>query len=240
MDQQKEFVATEEAKGKAQQLRLFAFLAWLLAIGGEIFVITKLIHDETLTWLLVVIALIMGLAILGSYLWKKANRFDPPSEKDKAKFFIQSQLGAIMSVLAFLPLVIFIFTDKNASGKTKGIAGAAAIVALLIAGISGADFNPPSVEKYTEEINSQTAEIESLTDGVNRVYWTSSGNKLHIFSDCQHIKNSNVSEGTVKEAWDARKIGDNEICKTCIARANKQKDAIPTKEELQEESAAIE
>lgn len=241
MEEQKQFVATEEAKGQAKQLRLFAFLAWIVAIAGEIFAILKLIHDDTMTWLIVTIVGILILAVLGSYLWKKANRLDPASEKDKTKFFIQSQLGAIMAVLAFLPLVIFIFTDKNASGKTKGIAGAVAVVALLIAGISGADFNPPSVEKYTEEINSQTAEIKDLTNGVDHVYWTPSGNKLHIYSDCQHIRNSDVSEGTVEDAWKARGIDNNEICKTCIARAEKAKSAdSDTVQEEVPEGAAVE
>ncbi len=243
MEEQKQFVATEEAKAQAKQLRLFAFLAWLVAIAGEIFAIVKLIHDDTLVWLIVTMVGILALAVLGSYLWKKANRLDPASEKDKVKFFIQSQLGAIMAVLAFLPLVIFIFTDKEASGKTKGIAGAAAIVGLLIAGISGIDFNPPSVEKYTAQINEQTDAIMDLTNGVDHVFWTPSGNKLHIFDDCQHIRNSEVSDGTVKDAWEARGIDNNEICKTCIARAEKDKvnaeEEIPSIEDLQEAGAAV-
>jgi len=241
MEEQKQFTATEEAKGKAKQLRLFAFLAWIVAIAGEIFAILKLIHDDTMVWLIVAIVGILILAVLGSYLWKKANRLDPASEKDKVKFFIQSQLGAIMAVLAFLPLVIFIFTDKNASGKTKGIAGAIAVVALLVAGISGADFNPSSVEKYTEQINAQTAEIKDLNNGIDSVYWTGKGEKLHIFSDCQHIKNKKIFEGTVQNAWDARKIGGSEICKTCIARAEKANSAdLETVEEEVPEGAAVE
>src|SRR5690554_7903250 len=100
-------------------------------------------------WLIVVIVVILALAITGSTLWKKANRLDPASEKDKVRFFVQNQLGAIMGVLAFLPLVILIFMNKDIDGKTKGIAGSIAVVALLVAGITGADFNPPSVEKYT-------------------------------------------------------------------------------------------
>ena len=243
MEEQKQFVATEEAKAQAKQLRLFAFLAWLVAIAGEIFAIVKLIHDDTLVWLIVTMVGILALAVLGSFLWKKANRLDPASEKDKVKFFIQSQLGAIMAVLAFLPLIIFIFTDKEASSKTKGIAGAAAIVGLLIAGITGIDFNPPSVEKYTAQINEQTDAIMDLTNGVDHVFWTPSGNKLHIFDDCQHIRNSEVSDGTVKDAWEARGIDNNEICKTCIARAEKDKvnaeDEIPSIEDLQEAGAAV-
>ena len=105
MSDQKEFVASDESKAKAKQLRLFAFLAWIVAMAAQFFAIFKLISDETLVWLIVAIVVILILAITGSMLWKKANKLDPASEKDKTKFFIQSQLGAIMGVLAFLPLV---------------------------------------------------------------------------------------------------------------------------------------
>lgn len=77
MTEQKQFVATDEAKGKAKQLRLFAFLAWLIAIAGEIFTILKLISNETMVWLIVAIVVILALAVTGSLLWKKANRLDP-------------------------------------------------------------------------------------------------------------------------------------------------------------------
>jgi len=223
MTEQKQFVATDEAKGKAKQLRLFAMLAWVIAIAGEIYAIMNLISDEKMTWLIVAIVVILALSIVGSILWKKANRMDPASEKDKFRFFVQNQLGAIMGVLAFLPLVIMIFMDKNASGKTKGIAGSIAVVALLVAGITGIDFNPPSIEKYTEQINSQTEELKVLNNGNNLVYWTNQGNKYHIFEDCQHIKNREIHSGTVEDAWKERKIGDSELCKTCKARAEKAK-----------------
>lgn len=223
MSDKKVFIASEENKGKAKQLRMFAVLAWIVAMAGQVFAILKLIHDEWLIQLIIAIVVILALALTGSTLWKKANRLDPASEKDKLKFFIQNQLGAILGVLAFLPLVIFIFLNKDTSKKTKGVAGSIAVVALLITGISGIDFNPPSIEKYTEQINAQTDLITELTEGVDHVYWTPAGNKLHIFNDCQHIRNSQVSEGTVKAAWEARGISDNEICKTCINRAEKAK-----------------
>jgi len=224
MTDQKQFVASDEAKSKAGQFRLFAILAWLIAIAGEVFAILKLIHDSTMVWLIVAIVVILILAIVGNLLWKKANRLDPASEADKVSFFFKSQLGAIMSVLAFLPLVIFIFTNKEASGKTKGIAGAVAIVALLVAGITGIDFNPPSIEKYTEQINAQTDSLKQLTNGVDHVYWTAkAGNKYHIYKDCQHIKNREISEGTVKQAWESRHIENGELCKTCEDRAKKEK-----------------
>ncbi len=219
---QKVFVASDEAKGKAKQLRLFAILAWIIAIAGQIFTIFKLVSNETLTYLIIAIVVILILAITASVLWKKANRLDPASEKDKARFFIQNQLGAIMGVLAFLPLVVVILANKNLDGKTKGIAGVIAVVALLIAGISGADFNPPSVEKYTKEIQEQTSTLKTLNFDEDNVYWTSAGNRYHIFEDCQHIRGrESVTNGTVKESWEAK--GISELCKTCQNRAMRER-----------------
>lgn len=225
MTEQKVFKASPEAKGKAKQLRLFALLAWILAIGGEIFAILKLISDETMIWLIVAIVVILALAITGSTLWKKANRLDPASEKEPGRFFIQNQLGAIMGVLAFLPLVILILTNKEIDGKTKGIAGVIAVVAMLAAGISGADFNPPSVEQYTEEINKQTSELKEINQDNDQVYWTKAGNKYHIQEDCQHIRGREViNEGTVKQSWEDK--GISELCLTCKKRALKSQNMI--------------
>jgi len=221
MSNQKVFVASDESKAKAKQLRLFALLAWIVAIAAQVFAIFKLISNETLVWLIVVIVIILALAITGSMLWKKANRLDPASEKDKVRFFFQNQFGAIMGVLAFLPLVILILMNKNIDGKTKGIAGSIAVVAMLIAGISGVDFNPPSVEKYTEEINAQTEQLKKINLDNDHVYWTSQGNKYHVFEDCQHIKGRDlISSGTIKESFE--KKGLSELCKTCEKRALKE------------------
>ena len=130
-----------------------------------------------------------------------------------------------MAVLAFLPLVILILMNKDLDGKTKGIAGSIAVVALLIAGITGADFNPPSVEQYTQEINEQTSALKELNNNNDNVYWTAAGNKYHIFEDCQHIKGRDViNNGTVKESWE--KKGISELCKTCQKRALKQTELI--------------
>lgn len=224
MTEKKQFVATPEAKAQAKQLRLFAMLAWIIAIAGEVYAILKLLHNDMLTWLIVAIVVILALSITGSMLWKKSNRLDPASEKDKFRFFVQNQLGAIIAAVAFLPLIILIFTNKELDGKSKGIAGAIGIVALLAAGIVGTDFNPPSIEKYTEQINEQTDVVKNLNNGVDQVYWTPAGQKYHLFEDCQHIKGREIHGGTVKEAWEERKIGDNELCKTCQKRAEKRQE----------------
>lgn len=216
----KMFEASPESKAKAKKLRLFAFLAWILAMAGQIFAILKLLNDETLVWLIVAIVIILALAIIGSVLWKKANRLDPASEKQKVKFFIQNQLGAIMGVLAFLPLVIFIFTNKNLSKQTKGIAGTIAAIALVIAGITGVDFNPASIEQYTE----QTKEVEILNEGFNSVYWTPSGTRYHLYQDCSYIntdRTSEIFEGTVAQARELKNI--TQLCSRCRERRMKEK-----------------
>ena len=215
------FVASTESKGKAKQLRLFAILAWVVAMAGQVFAIFNLIKDETLVWLIVAIVVILALAITGSTLWKKANRLDPASEKDKVKFFIQNQLGAILGVLAFLPLVIMIFLNKNIDGKTKGIAGTIAVIAMLAAGITGIDFDPPSIEKYTKEIQEQTQVLRTLNLDNDLVYWSRAGNRYHIYEDCQHIRNRELSNGTVKDSWEEK--GISELCKTCQSRAMREK-----------------
>jgi len=122
-------------------------------------------------------------------------------------------------VLAFLPMVIFILTNKNISGKTKGIAGSIAAIAMVAAGITGADFNPPSVEKYTKEINEQTAAAKELSIDTDNVYWSKAGNKYHAFDNCQYIKGKALSNGSIKESWEQK--GISELCKVCRKKAAK-------------------
>ncbi|NKF33718.1 hypothetical protein HER21_45665, partial [Pseudomonas sp. BGM005] len=55
--------------------------------------------------LLVLLVVIAVLAITGSILWKKANRLDPARKSETVRFFVQNQLGAIIAIVAFLPLI---------------------------------------------------------------------------------------------------------------------------------------
>ena len=206
-------------KSKAKKLRLFAFLSWFLAIGVEVaayFVLQKTPINFVLLTVLIVLILIF--AILGSYLWKKANRLDPASKKNKFKFFIQNQLGVIMSLIAFAPLIILIFMNKDMSKKQKGIFGSIAVIALLIAGVSGADFNPPSLEKYKE----QTEQVKSLNGGNDYVYWTKSGKSYHLFSSCSYInsdRTTEIFEGTVAQSRALKNITD--LCDRCEKNSQK-------------------
>jgi len=241
MTEPKQFVASGEAKGKATQLRIFAALLWIGAIVAQIFAIRFILKavntEESIlnAWTIGLVILDLALVLIGSMLWKKANRLDPPSEKNKFLFLLQSQLGVVAAIVAFLPLIIFVLTNKNIDGKQKAIFGSIAGVAMLIAGIGSYDFNPPSIEKYTEQINTQTEQIKGLNNGIDLVYWTNQGNKYHIFEDCQHIRNREKHSGTVEQAWNERRIGDSELCLTCKKNAEKKTSALENVQEVLEE-----
>ena len=100
-------------------------------------------------------------AIAGSLMWKAANKHDPASKADAARFFFQNQLGAIITIIAFLPLIVLIFMDKDMDPKNKKIAGGIGDVLAEAATLIGVDFNPPSVEKYTEDMNQCAAQIKA-------------------------------------------------------------------------------
>jgi hypothetical protein len=164
VDVTKEWRATHGQKSSASRLRMFAALSWVVAIGTEVAGIVLLRQHKfdhgnlpLLIGLLVVIAIF---AIAGSLMWKAANKHDPASRSEPAKFFIQNQLGAIMTVLAFLPLIVLIFMDKDMDPKNKKIAGGVGVLLAAAATLIGIDFNPPSVEQYTEDMNKCAAEIK--------------------------------------------------------------------------------
>ncbi|MCL2339716.1 MAG: hypothetical protein FWC59_02305 [Actinomycetia bacterium] len=214
---------TAEAKGKATRNRIIAFVLWALAIGAEAFAIFWLLPHYSsvslfMVWLIVLIVGIAGLAIGGNLLWKKANKYDPASRANKVQFFIQNQLGAIITAIAFLPLIILIFLNKNMSGKEKGIAGAVAIVLCLVGVWTGISLNPPSVEEYA----AQTQQVEALT-GQDHVYWTAHGTKYHLYDDCPYIntdKTQEIFSGTVGTAFAEIKGLDREtpLCSYCRNR----------------------
>lgn len=215
------FTPSEENAKKATMNRIISAILWAAGIGIEIFAIIKLKEVPiNMTLLIVLIVAILILVVIANVLWKKANRLDPASEKNKTKFFIQNQLGLIISVLAFLPLVILILKNKNLSGKQKGILGAVAGVALVIAGMTGTEFNPVSQEQYAE----QTAQVETLNNGVNNVYWTKSGRSYHLYQDCGYINSDRTTEifqGKVASARELKNITD--LCDRCGNKAKKLK-----------------
>jgi hypothetical protein len=164
-DVTRDWRASQGQKSAATRLRIFAVIAWLIAIGTEIAGVVMLRQHKfdhgnmgLLIGLLVVIAVF---AIAGSLMWKAANKQDPARESDRARFFFQNQLGAIITVIAFLPLIVLIFMDKDMDPKNKKIAGGIGVALAALATFIGIDFNPPSVEKYTQDMNTCAAQIKA-------------------------------------------------------------------------------
>lgn len=157
--------ASQNQKGKAKSLRIYAALAWVVAIGTEIAGIVLLkkgmFQQGNLALLIGLLVGIAVFAIAGSLMWKAANKHDPASRADGFRFFVQNQLGAIITVIAFLPLLALIFLDKDMDPKNKKIAGFVGVGLAMLATVVGIDFKPPSVEQYSEDMNACAAQIKA-------------------------------------------------------------------------------
>ena len=164
-DVTREWRATQDQKSAATRLRIFAVVAWIVAIGGEVAGIILLYrHVFDHGNLALLIGLLVGIAIFaiaGSLMWKGANKHDPARQSEPFKFFVQNQLGAIITLIAFVPLIVLIFMDKDMDPKNKKIAGGAGVVLAVIATLIGVSYHPPSVEQYTKDMNTCAAQIKA-------------------------------------------------------------------------------
>ncbi len=204
--------------GNSSALRVGAIICWLLAIGCELvgflmyFGKINITFAPTLACIIAVIVVDLIFVIIGSQLWKRANHISPASEKNKVKFFLWNNMGVIACIIAFLPYIILILTDKEhkLDKNTRIIAVIAAVIALLIGGLTSFDYHPISQEQEAaavQEIGSDTI-----------VYWTPFGHVYHTSQDCQHLNHSDtLVEGKVSEAIDHSRT---RLCKTCAARDN--------------------
>ena len=221
------FVPTAEAKAQAGKLRMYGILLWILAVVAEVGAMIILFKKDpeidlsTGNRIVLIVILLVDLILLiaGSWFWKKSNRFDPASKQDTMKFFFQNQLGVVVAVIAFLPVVILAFIKK------EYLVGAIAAFFMVGGGLASADFKPPSVEEYSK----QSTFVKELT-GADQVYWTKSGTKYHLYSDCQYLKSDRTTEifegGTVAEAYaNNSKIKPemSSLCSACEKRAAKEK-----------------
>ncbi len=217
-------------KEGAKPRRICAVILWILAIACEVVAILNIFDKLTLpkftqlTWLIILIVADLVFLVCGSLLWKKANHIDPASEKNKTKFWLWNNLGSIMAVAAFLPLIIIIFTNKNLDGKTKKVAGIIAIVALLVGGLASYDWNPVS----SEQLEAARAEIlangnyDTNDKGEPVVYWVQNSKKYHINSGCSAINRSNSTSDIFKGTIDAAyQKGLTEPCRICIKAMEK-------------------
>ena len=222
---------TAEGKKKATLFRWIAVVLWVVAIASEAVAIfwvlpqrvivgedgalvrdpaTGLLEEQGATaqfpqWafitLIVMLVVIAALSITGSILWKKANRLDPAKKSDTVRFFVQNQLGAIIAIIAFLPLVILIFLNKDMDKGQKTTAGIIGVVLAVAAVALGIDYNPPSVEQYTAD---QSTVIQLL--GQDEVVWVEGGAVYHVCDEVSDIQTgSEKLTGTTAEAVAAGK-----------------------------------
>ncbi len=200
------------SKARARGFRIFAAILWFFAIAAEVLVIMLLngyfyAGEQMTTFLIGGIVLDLILVVIGSLLWKHSNRIDPISKKNKLKFFLWNQMGFIVAVIAFLPLIIILLRDKKLDAKTKKLVSIIAAIALAIAGLFSIDYNPVSSEELA--IAEEHAEIEN--DGT--VYWTRFGKSYHYDVDCHTLSRSTeLYEGTVDEAYEAHRTDPCDFC----------------------------
>jgi len=208
-DSERVWTPSPEAKKQATTFRIIALVLWALAIAGEVVAIFWILPmfrttDNALWWLIGALVLIAILAIAGSLLWKRANVLDPASKKDAFRFWVQNQLGLIIAILAFLPLIILIFMNKDMDGKQKGIAGGIAIALMVAVGLLSAEFDPVS----TEDMDERVAEVVALT-GTNEVVWTTHGKVYHLCDAVSDVNRESsdmtIFSGTVEDAVAAGK-----------------------------------
>ena len=210
-----------EPKGNAGSLRATAIVLWILGLVFEVLGILTLfpqavklptfVLNNQVLWLIVALVIDFVLVVIGSMLWKKANRIDPPSEKNKVEFFLKTQLGAIISVLAFLPILIFLLTNKDLDKKAKTWVSILAVLLLAGSSLLSTEFNPISLEDLQQmEVNSQSSDF-----GVGTVQWSKNSKVYHTWQDCPalaRIKEENLNVGPAKSAFEA---GKARMCYNC-------------------------
>ncbi|MGC4024622.1 MAG: hypothetical protein QM744_05360 [Mesorhizobium sp.] len=164
-DVTKDWQASQGQKSSAATLRIMAAISWLIAIGGEIYGIIMLykgkFNEGNLSLLVGLLIGIAVFAIIGNFLWKRANEKDPARASDKARFFFQNQLGAIITLIAFVPLILLILNDKNLDPRSKKVAGGVGAVLAVIATLIGVSYQPPSIEQYTQDMNECATQIKT-------------------------------------------------------------------------------
>lgn len=223
---------TAAARATAVRFRWIAGILWFLAIAAEAVAIFWLLRQREVvgadgqlvrdpdsglleqsdattrfpTWafitLLVLLVAIAALSITGSVLWKRANRLDPARRSETTRFFVQNQLGAIIAVIAFLPLIVVVLLNKDMSKGQKATAGIVGVVLAVLATVIGIDFDPPSVEQYTAD---QSTVIQLL--GADEVVWVDGGEVYHVCDEVPAIQTgSEIRTGTTADAVDAGKI----------------------------------
>jgi len=211
------FAPTREALAAALRLRATALVLWAVAIALEIVAIVWVLRppfDELAAhqgfpswrwWLLIGFIVAIGaLAVVGSLLWKRANRHDPAPRSQPVRFFVQNQLGAIIALVAFAPLIVMVLLNKDMDATQKGVAGGVGVVAALAAVALGIDFTPLSSEQAAVE-----SQVVTQLVGRDEVWWSAGGGVVHLCEGASELvgATTEVSSGTIADAFAAGKKG---------------------------------
>lgn len=244
---------TAEAKSKATTFRVIAWILWAVAIVAEgvgiWYILTQDVQTDWFLWAIIGLFVVIGiLTVVGSQLWKAANQADPASRQEPFRFFVQNQLGAIVSVIAFVPIIVVLLLSKNVDGRTKGIAGAVGAVVLVAAVLLNIEWNPASQEGNTEDqieqeianegqIDEYTALVQELTGG-DEVAWTPAGDVYHLCTDASAVnQESAANEIRVGSVADAHADGKEGL--TLQVDQELDQCALPEPENLDEIEAEI-
>lgn len=165
--------------------------------------------------------------LVGSLLWKKANRIRPCPIKDdgttknKILIFLWNQMGLVAAFITFMPIFfVVLLASKNVPKRVKNIAIAiVGVVAILVGSIS-IDYNPPidgipsedAVDPATFVVPAGAVIPAAVTLDMDG-YWTQFGNSYHLDRDCSTIRRSlTIYAGTVADALDAGRLDPCDIC----------------------------
>ncbi|MBQ7714338.1 MAG: hypothetical protein IJT70_00540 [Clostridia bacterium] len=221
----KKAAVEELPTGNATGLRIGAVILWIVAIGCEVLalltVIGKLFKGVSSTMRIVIMIgfLVLDLValIIGSQFWKKSNKIDPASEKNKVKFWLWNNLGVIVAAFAFIPFIILVLLNKDTDKKTKAIASVVAVIALLIGGLTSYDWNPISAEQ-----------LQAAKDNIKEEVYAYKGRDIYHFTDCNYIRENNRNDGEIKvdkldhyaagEIAKAIEDGHTTLCKKCAKK----------------------
>jgi hypothetical protein len=237
-------------KAAAKPFRIVAVILWILGVACEIVGINFINGNiyfprfSQQTWLIIWLVLDFVLVVIGSQMWKRANHINPPSEANKAEYWLQTEAGVIVAIIAFAPIIFVLLNDKKLDKKTRQICSIIACVALAAAGISGVDFHPATQEDYDAAVQSAaqlgstgqstTTAPATVTSNDITAYWTTFGRVYHLNPNCQAIKNSaTIYSGSLADAFAAKRSRECEFC----ARAGGS-DVLPTADKVAADLAA--
>lgn len=213
--------AHAQRKADAKPFRIVAIILWVLGVLMEVVAINFMNGNIYLpkftqqTWLIIFLVADFIFVVIGSQLWKRANHINPPSEANKAEYWLQTEAGVIVAIIAFAPIVFVLLNDKKLDKKTRQLVSIIAVVCLAVAGLTGIDFHPTTQEDY-DAAAKNAAELGSSSTGQASdvtVYWTTFGHVYHLNPDCQAIKNSTtIYSGTLADAFAAKRSTECEFC----------------------------